>query len=57
MESLEQILELVLLKLREKMNSTAYDAWIRGIKPLKMDDSTVYLQARTSFTVTQIEKK
>ena len=57
MESLEQILELVLAKLREKMNSTAYDAWIRGIKPLKMDDSTVYLQARTSFTVTQIEKK
>ena len=57
MESLEQILELVLLKLRGKMNSTAYDAWIRGIKPLKMDDSTVYLQARTSFTVTQIEKK
>ena len=47
MESLQEILDLVFEKLQDSMNPTAYAAWIKGIEPLKMEGSTVYLQVQT----------
>ncbi len=54
MESLQEILDLVFGKLQESMNPTAYAAWIKGIEPLKMEGSTVYLQVQTQFKRDQI---
>ena len=54
MESLQEILDLVFQKLQESMNPTAYAAWIKGIEPLKMEGSTVYLQVQTQFKRDQI---
>ena len=54
MESLQEILDLVFEKLQESMNPTAYAAWIKGIEPLKMEGSTVYLQVQTQFKRDQI---
>ena len=54
MESLQEILDLVFEKLQDSMNPTAYAAWIKGIEPLKMEGSTVYLQVQTQFKRDQI---
>ncbi|MCI5808797.1 MAG: chromosomal replication initiator protein DnaA [Oscillospiraceae bacterium] len=57
MESLQDILDLVFQKLQETMNPTAFKVWIKCLEPVRMEDSTVYLQVQTQFMRDQISQK
>ncbi len=54
MDSLQEILDLVLQKLQEVINPTSYSMWIKGLEPVKMEGTTVTLQAQTPFKRDQI---